>query len=194
MTASRLLTVPFVLLLAAATSCSGADDDASAPATTTTADSVVDSRAQDAEPPVTDTACEGDEPPSGSRADFRELYCSQIAEVEDLYGILDLPVATATQLELLRVSVCAPDAQIPDRDQSELSFGSFIRGSAEQNPTLGERWLGAGVLDVFERTDNDDGTFVVDLEFDDETIGRLADAEQGLFEAVVAEPAVYCDT
>lgn len=138
--------------------------------------------------------CTGDRPAAltAEAVAFADTYCEEIAAVDDLYELLRLPVATAAQLEVLRISVCTSDAPVPDRDQSEAAFELFVRTTAEQDATLATQWLDAGVLTSLETTARDDGSVVDDLEVDEAAVARLADAEQGLFAAVAADVTAFC--
>lgn len=194
MTRTRLLTFLLPISLVVVASCGSGTDD------TGDDDDTGETAEQDASTPgsagdaVRLDVCSGDRPDELTAVGvaFADTYCAKISEVDDLYALLDLPVATATQLEVLRIGVCTPDAPTPDREQSEAAFELFVRTSAEQNPALAERWLAEGVLTADQRTEGEGETPVVELAIDNAAITRLVEAEQGLFEAVAADPAAFC--
>lgn len=196
MTRTRLLTLLLPMFLVITASCGSGSNDAGDGTPENAGDTGdVDERTPG---PSDDTVrrdvCTGDRPDglTAVAVAFADTYCAEIREVDDLYALLGLPVATATQLEVLRIGVCTPDAPTPDREQSEAAFELFVRTSAEQDAALAERWLDAGVLTADQGSEGDGTTAVGDLDVDDTTIARLADAEQGLFEAVAADPAAFC--
>lgn len=194
MTRTRLLTLLLPISLMVVASCgsgTGTTGDDADTGDTGEQDASAPGSAGDA---VRLDVCSGDRPDGLAAVGvaFAEVYCAEISEVDDLYELLDLPVATATQLEVLRIGVCTPDAPTPDREQSEAAFELFVRTTAEQNPALAERWLAEGVLTKYQRTEDAGETPVVELTVDNAAIIRLADAEQGLFTAVAADPAAFC--
>ena len=181
------LLVPLALIVS--TSCGSAGNDPDEPVVTDVPVAAgPDDRARA-------DVCSGDRPEELTTAAgaFADTYCDEIGDVDDLYDLLGLPVATATQLEVLRIGVCTPDAPTPSREQSEAAFELFVRTSAEQDPALAARWLDAGVLTAPGSAAPTVGD-LDDLEVDTTTIDRLAGAEQGLFETVAADPAAFCDS
>lgn len=120
------------------------------------------------------------------------LLCERRAAVDDLELELGVPGPTLEGASAIREQACSASFVRPTRDQIEVQHGLYIRGTAQQDDDTARRWLAAGILDVYERTDNGDGTFVLNVEFNLEVIARLADADERLLDAIDEQRGELC--
>ncbi len=110
----------------------------------------------------------------------------------DLYAQLGQEPFPDEQMEQFRATVCAPDFVAPDRDKVEVSAALYIRSTAQSDAEIGERWLAEGILTVFERVDQGNGTVLFNIDWSDEVLARLADVSTGLYDALASDPERYC--
>jgi hypothetical protein len=130
----------------------------------------------------------------GGRAAFIALVRANEAEVTDLYAKLG-PIAKPADddgLEKIRVAMCAPGYVAPDDDKLGVNLALTIRGTAQQDPVTGKRWLDNGILTTYERTDNADGTFIVNIKWSDDVLNRLVASQSKIYRAVASEHDRYC--
>jgi hypothetical protein len=114
---------------------------------------------------------------------FVALVRESEATVADLYAKLGpkAKLASDEQLLKLRPTVCAPGYIAPDDNKIGVSVALFLRGTAQQDPTTGN-----------QRVDGSDGTFTVNINWSDEVLHRLVDAQSRTYRALVSDHDRYC--
>jgi hypothetical protein len=123
---------------------------------------------------------------------FRRLMREQEASVADLYTAMGEAMMSDESVENLRVKLCAPAFTVPGGDKIEMQVALLIRSRAQMDKALGEKWLKEGVLTAYSREEGANGTFVVNVVWNDEVVKRLAEAQIQLGRQVVADRSRYC--
>ena len=123
---------------------------------------------------------------------FFVALCARGVPIAAIEAELGFVVPNPQMAEQIRAQMCDPAYVTPDADQIGVNYGLYIRGKAQADPALGEQWLEAGILTVFERTDLDDGTFTVDLDFDMDVIDQLIAADLAFVAEIDAHRAEWC--
>jgi hypothetical protein len=88
--------------------------------------------------------------------------------------------------------VCAPGYIGPDDNKIGVSVALFLRGTSQQDPSTGRQWLENGILTTYERVDGNDGTFTVNINWSDEVLHRLVEAQSKTYRAVASDHDRYC--
>jgi hypothetical protein len=118
--------------------------------------------------------------------------CARRATVDELESQLGIAAPDETAARNAQKQLCAPGFHTPTRDSIEVQYAAYIRGRAQADEALGRRWLRAGILTKYSRTDSGDGTFLVDLDFDHATLAKLSAADLDVYEDVATHPDTYC--
>ena len=126
-------------------------------------------------------------------AEVAKIVCASRQPIERYMEPLGFDAPTAATIAATLEQLCRPGLEPLDKDKTELGYAAPIRATAQQDPDQGHRWVEEGVLDAFDYKDTGNGTFYVNVEFNEDLIHALAKADMDLVDAAIENHDAWCE-